>query len=77
MDFFRNKLWDGGVFYVSYNTLPGWIGFIPVRNPLTDHAKISSAVGHGIVANIGPSPEFAEKTSVWGETERRPLSAFG
>lgn len=31
VDFVRRKLRAGGVVYVSYNTLPGWAAFSPVR----------------------------------------------
>jgi len=61
VDFFRRKLRVGGVLYVSYNTLPGWSGFMPMRNLLTEHAQTLGATGQGIVANIDQSLDFAEK----------------
>jgi SAM-dependent methyltransferase len=61
VDFFRRKLRVGGVLYISYNTLPGWSGFMPMRNLLTEHAKNLGATGQGIVANIDQSLDFAEK----------------
>jgi SAM-dependent methyltransferase len=61
VDFFRRKLKVGGVLYISYNTLPGWSGFMPMRNLLTEHAQTLGATGQGIVANIDQSLDFAEK----------------
>ncbi len=61
VDFFRRKLRVGGVLYVSYNTLPGWSGFAPMRNLLTEHVRALGSGGNGIVANIDQSIEFAEK----------------
>jgi len=61
VDFFRRKLRVGGVLYISYNTLPGWSGFMPMRNLLTEHAQTLGAAGQGIVANIDQSLDFAEK----------------
>ena len=61
VDFFRRKLRVGGVLYISYNTLPGWSGFMPMRSLLTEHAQTLGATGQGIVANIDQSLDFAEK----------------
>ena len=61
VDFFRRKLRVGGVLYISYNTLPGWSGFMPMRNLLTEHARTLGAIGQGIVTNIDQSLDFAEK----------------
>ncbi|RIQ67905.1 methyltransferase domain-containing protein [Bordetella avium] len=44
VDFIRRKLKLGGVVYISYNTLPGWAPFIPLRQLLTNHARY---MGHG------------------------------
>jgi len=61
VDFFRRKLRIGGVLYISYNTLPGWSGFTPMRHLLSEHARVLGASGQGMVANIDQSIDFAEK----------------
>lgn len=66
VDFARRKLKVGGVLYVSYNTQPGWAAMAPVRDLLTEHAKLMGAPGAGIVANIDGSMAFAEKLMASG-----------
>jgi SAM-dependent methyltransferase len=39
VDFVRRKLRVGGVLYVSYNTLPGWATFTPLRALMAEHAE--------------------------------------
>jgi len=52
VDFVRRKLKVGGVLYISYNTLPGWSSFAPMRHLMTQHAQIEGADGAGIVSRI-------------------------
>ncbi len=61
VDFVRRKLKVGGVLYISYNTLPGWAAFAPMRHLLTQHAVRHSAPGQGIVNRIDNALGFAEK----------------
>lgn len=61
VDFLRRKLKVGGVFYVSYNTQPGWAAMVPMRHLLTEHAEVMSAPGQGIVSRIDAAIDFAEK----------------
>ena len=61
VDFVRRKLKVGGVLYVSYNTLPGWASFAPMRHLMTEHAEVLGAEGRGIVSRIDGAIEFAEK----------------
>jgi SAM-dependent methyltransferase len=61
VDFIRRKLNVGGVLYISYNTLPGWSGFAPVRHLMTRHAEIIGSEGTGIVNRINGAIEFTEK----------------
>ena len=61
VDFIRKKLKVGGVLYVSYNTLPGWATFAPMRHLMTEHAEILGSEGRGIVSRIDGALEFAEK----------------
>ena len=61
VDFIRRKLKVGGVLYISYNTLPGWAAFAPMRHLMTEHAEIIGAGGRGIVSRINDAIEFADK----------------
>ncbi len=58
VDFLRRKLKVGGVLYVSYNTLPGWAGFAPMRHLMTEHAARFGTNGQGIVSQINGAIEF-------------------
>ena len=60
-DFIGKKLKVGGLLYISYNTLPGWAGFAPMRNVMTQHAEIIGSEGSGIVNRIDGAMDFAEK----------------
>ncbi len=61
VDFIRKKLKVGGVLYISYNTLPGWGTFAPMRHLMTEHAEIIGADGVGIVSRIDGALHFSEK----------------
>ena len=61
VEFIRRKLKIGGVVYISYNTLPGWSAFAPLRYLMTDHAELIGADGHGIADRIGGALAFTEK----------------
>jgi len=61
VDFVRRKLKVGGVLYISYNTLPGWGAFSPMRHLMTQHAEIIGSEGRGIVSRIDGALEFAGK----------------
>ena len=61
VDFIRRKLKVGGVLYISYNTLPGWSTFAPMRHLLTQHATTLGAEGAGIVNRIDGALGFADK----------------
>lgn len=61
VDFIRRKLKVGGVLYISYNTLPGWATFAPMRHLMTEHAETMGSEGHGIVTRIDGALEFSEK----------------
>lgn len=61
VDFIKRKLRVGGVLYISYNTLPGWAAFAPMRHLMTEHAEVMGAEGRGIVNRIDGAIEFAEK----------------
>jgi SAM-dependent methyltransferase len=61
VDFIRKKLKVGGVLYISYNTLPGWGAFAPMRHLMTEHAEIIGAYGEGIINRIDGALDFTEK----------------
>ncbi|WP_142811288.1 class I SAM-dependent methyltransferase [Tepidiphilus olei] len=61
VDFIRRKLKVGGVLYISYNTLPGWASFAPMRHLMAEHAQAMGAAGTGIVSRIDGAIAFAEK----------------
>lgn len=61
VEFIRRKLKVGGVLYISYNTLPGWATFAPMRHLMTQHAEVISSEGTGIVSRIDNAIEFAEE----------------
>jgi SAM-dependent methyltransferase len=61
VDFVRRKLKVGGVLYISYNTLPGWAAFAPMRHLLNAHADVIGSEGHGIVHRIDGAVDFAQK----------------
>jgi SAM-dependent methyltransferase len=61
VDFIRRKLKVGGVLYISYNTLPGWAAFAPMRHLMTEHAEVLGAEGRGIVSRIDGAIDFADK----------------
>lgn len=64
VDFIQKKLKVGGVLYISYNTLPGWASFAPMRHLMTEHAEVLGAEGKGIVSRIDGAIDFAEKLLV-------------
>lgn len=60
-DFVRRKLAVGGVLYISYNTLPGWSYFAPMRHLLVQHEQRMGASGSAIVGRIESALGFAEQ----------------
>ncbi len=61
VDFIRRKLKVGGVLYISYNTLPGWAAFAPMRHLMTEHAEVIGSEGRGIVSRIDDAIDFADQ----------------
>ena len=61
VDFIRRKLKVGGALYISYNTLPGWASFAPMRHLMTEHATVMGATGKGVVSRVDGALEFAQK----------------
>jgi SAM-dependent methyltransferase len=61
VDFVRRKLRVGGVLYISYNTLPGWAAFAPLRKLLASHAERMSAPGAGVEAQVKAALDFSQQ----------------
>jgi len=61
VDFVRARLKVGGVCYISYNTQPGWAGFIPLRNLMMEYLDRLSPTGRGVATRIGEALDFAKK----------------
>ena len=61
VDFIRRKLKVGGALYISYNTLPGWSTFAPMRHLMTQHASVMGTPGKGVVSRIEGALDFASK----------------
>jgi SAM-dependent methyltransferase len=60
-DFLRRKLRVGGVAYLSYNTLPGWAAFAPMRELLLAHYERMSAPGMAVGKRIDAALAFGQK----------------
>lgn len=61
VDFIGRKLKVGGTVYVSYNTMPGWANFAPMRHLMTEHAAVMGSLGKGVVNRVEGALEFAQK----------------
>ncbi|MBQ9273663.1 MAG: methyltransferase regulatory domain-containing protein [Succinivibrio sp.] len=60
-DFIDRKLKVGGVVYISYNTLPGWTDFAPLRHLMLEHSRDLSAAGSGVVQQVEGALGFLDK----------------
>ncbi|MBL8363455.1 MAG: class I SAM-dependent methyltransferase [Rubrivivax sp.] len=60
VDFIDRKLKVGGALYVSYNTLPGWATFGPMRHLMTQHAAVMGTPGAALGQRIDGALAFAE-----------------
>jgi SAM-dependent methyltransferase len=77
VDFIRKKLKVGGVLYISYNTLPGWASFAPMRHLMTEHSEVLGAEGKGIVSRIDGAIDFAERLLATNPTFSRANTLVG
>lgn len=83
----RDKLNVGGVLYISYNTLPGWGSFAPVRHLMTQHASVLGAEGSGTISRVDNAINFAQnlfqteprylKENAWATERLERLSGQG
>ena len=61
VDLIRRKLKVGGSVYISYNTLPGWATFAPLRHLMAEHATVMGSAGKGVISRIDGALEFTQK----------------
>jgi SAM-dependent methyltransferase len=60
VDFIRRKLRVGGLLYISYNTMPGWASFAPLRKLMTQHSEVIGSEGTGILNRVEEALKFAD-----------------
>jgi SAM-dependent methyltransferase len=61
VDFVRRKLKVGGVLFISYNVLPGWSQYAPLRHLFAQHSAVMSASGQGIVPRVDAALAFTRQ----------------
>lgn len=61
VDFVRRKLKPGGVLYISYNTLPGWSDFAPMRELMSVYADVQGSRNEGILSRADKALDFADR----------------
>jgi hypothetical protein len=61
VDLARNHLAVGGIFYVSYNTTPGWAPAMPLRHLMSLHLNLATGEATGLGSRIDAAVDFAEK----------------
>jgi SAM-dependent methyltransferase len=61
VDFIKRRLQNGGVLYISYNTLPGWGPFAPVQHLVQRYAQVMSPAGQDAVRCADAAMEFVER----------------
>ncbi|HEY5105801.1 MAG TPA: class I SAM-dependent methyltransferase [Caulobacteraceae bacterium] len=66
VDIIRRRLKVGGAVYMSYNTLPGWAGAMPLRHMMTLHAETAGSDAQGVVGRIDGSIAFGAKLAEVG-----------
>lgn len=60
-DFIKRKLKVGGVLNISYNAMPGWAAFAPMRHIMTQHSNILGTRGQGVLGRIDGAMNFAKE----------------
>lgn len=66
LDLVRRKLAPGGVFYLSYNCLPGWAAERPLRHLMALHAELAGTALPGMQAQIDAARTFAQSLQECG-----------
>lgn len=60
-DFIRRKLKVGGLVYVSYNTMPGWAPFVPIRDLMSEFVGSERTQGQTLPQRIETSLAFLDR----------------
>ena len=60
-DFLAKKLKPGGLLYISYNTLPSWVNFLPLQKLMAAFAENNKVVTSSHEANLSESFRFTER----------------
>jgi SAM-dependent methyltransferase len=60
VDIVARRLKVGGVFYISYNCLPGWAAAVPLRHLMMLHSEVAGAEATGILGRIEAALKFAQ-----------------
>jgi hypothetical protein len=61
VDIARRRLAVGGLFYVSYNTTPGWAPAMPLRHLMSLHLNLATGEASGLGSRIDAAVGFAER----------------
>lgn len=61
VDIARRRLAVGGLFYVSYNTTPGWAPAMPLRHLMSLHLNLATGEASGLGSRIDEAVNFAER----------------
>jgi hypothetical protein len=61
VDLARNRLAVGGLFYMSYNTTPGWSPAMPLRHLMSLHLNLATGEATGLGSRIDAAVDFAEQ----------------
>ena len=56
----RRGLAPGGLFFVSYNCMPGWASEVPLRHLLVQHAELAEPPAQDLASRIDVSIGFAQ-----------------
>jgi len=60
-DIARKNLAVGGLFYLSYNTTPGWSPAIPLRHLMSLHLNLATGEATGLGSRIDGAVDFAQR----------------
>ena len=60
-EFIRKRLRAGGVVFLSFNALPGWSGFSPVRHLISRHVSDLSPEGGALSTRLNDAMRFVEQ----------------
>jgi SAM-dependent methyltransferase len=61
INFLKEKLNPGGVVYISYNTMPGWASFAPVRRLMAEFGDAMSAGGDSTIKQFKDALNFSDE----------------